>query len=93
MLEKLEFEAQTGGGQPEIRRIGVDDRGPPDMGADQPLSSGNLVSIDHALSPGIHISTLSNVSLICHPNEHGSYATARSLRATEGRPRKRGKLG
>ena len=66
MLEKLEFEAQTGGGQPEIRRIDLDDRGPSDMGPDQPLSLGNLVSIDHALSPGIHISTRRNVSLICH---------------------------
>jgi hypothetical protein len=57
MLEKLEFEAQTGGGQPEIRRIDLDNRGPSDLGADQPLSLGNIVSIDAALNRGIHIST------------------------------------
>jgi len=57
MLEKLEFEAQTGGGQPEIRPIDLDNRGPSDLGADQPLSLGNIVSIDAALNRGIHIST------------------------------------
>ena len=57
MLEKLEFEAQTGRSQPEIRRIGLDDRGPSDVGPDHPLSLGNIVLIDHVLSRGIHIST------------------------------------
>ena len=40
MLKKLKFEAQVGGGQPEIRRIDLDDRSPPDVGPDQPLCSG-----------------------------------------------------
>src|ERR1700732_5494617 len=65
MLEKPQFETPTGGGQPEICRIDLDDRGPPDVGADQPLSLGDIVSIDDALSPGIHISTRHNGCLIC----------------------------
>jgi hypothetical protein len=53
------------------------------MGADQPLSLGNIVSIDHALSPGIHLNS-SQFSLICHSNRHGSYACAHSLPGPEG---------
>jgi hypothetical protein len=54
------------------------------VGADQPLSLANIVLIDDALNAGIHISTRHNGCLIRHANEHGSYATARSLRGPEG---------
>ena len=53
----FKFEAQTGGGQPEICRIDLYDWGPSDVGPYQPLRLGNIVLIDDALSPGIHIST------------------------------------
>ena len=42
VLQKLELEAQTGGGQPEICRIDLYDRGPSNLGPDQPLSLGSL---------------------------------------------------
>jgi hypothetical protein len=40
VLQKLEFEAQTGGGQREICCINLYDWGASDVGADQPLRSG-----------------------------------------------------
>jgi len=60
VLEKLKFEAQTGGGQPEIFRVDLYDWGPSDVGPDQPLSFSDIVLIDDAFSLGIHISTRHN---------------------------------
>jgi hypothetical protein len=53
MLKKLKFEAQAGGGQPEIRRIDLDDRSPPDMGSDRLFCLGDRASINDIV--GVHV--------------------------------------
>jgi hypothetical protein len=53
MLEKLKFEAQAGGGQPEVRRTDVDDWCPPDLRSDQLLCLGDRASINDIV--GLHV--------------------------------------
>jgi hypothetical protein len=57
MLEKLKFEAQAGGSQSEIRRIDLYDRSPPNVGPDQPLCLGAIVSINDGVGLDVHGST------------------------------------
>ena len=63
MLEKLKFEAETRGTQPEIRRIGLDDRRPPNKRSDQPLGLGNRASINEVVGLDVHRSTQSPIGL------------------------------
>ena len=57
MLEKLKFEAEARGSQPEIRRIDLYDGSPPNVGSDQPLCLGDIVSINHVVGLDVHGST------------------------------------
>jgi hypothetical protein len=62
VLEKLKLEAQPGGIRTEIRRINLDHRSPPNMRSDQPLSLGDIGSLDHAAGSDAHRSTHRKVS-------------------------------
>jgi hypothetical protein len=57
MLKKLKFEAEARGSQTEIRRIDLYDRSSPNVGADQPLCLGDIVSIDDVVGLDVHGST------------------------------------
>ena len=57
MLKKLKFEAEAGGSQTEIRRIDLYDRSPPNVGSDQPLCLGDIVSINDVVGLDVHGST------------------------------------
>src|ERR1700730_10689171 len=57
MLKKLKFEAEARGSQTEIRRIDLYDRSPPNVGSDQPLRPGDIVSINDVVGLDVHGST------------------------------------
>jgi hypothetical protein len=57
MLKKLKFEAEARGNQPEIRHIDLYDRSPPNVGSDQPLGLGDMVSINDVVGLDVHGST------------------------------------
>ena len=54
MLEKLKFEAEARGSQPEICRVDFYDRGAPNVGSDQPLCLGDRASINGVLGLDVH---------------------------------------
>jgi len=57
VLEKLKYESETGGTQPEIRRIDLDDGSPPNVRSDQPLGLGDRISINDIVGLDVHGST------------------------------------
>jgi hypothetical protein len=57
MLKKLKLEAEARGSQTEIRRIDLYDRSPPNVGSDQPLGLGDMVSINDVVGLDVHGST------------------------------------
>ena len=57
MLEKLKFEAEARGSQPEIRRVDFYDRGAPNMRSDQPLCLADRALINGIGGLDVHGST------------------------------------
>src|SRR3984893_13116889 len=54
VLKKLKFEAEVRGSQTEIRRIDLADRSLPNVGSDQPLRPGDIVSINVVVGLDVH---------------------------------------
>jgi hypothetical protein len=57
MLKRLKFETEARGNQTEIRRIGLYDRSPPNVGSNKPLRLGDIVSINDVVGLDVHGST------------------------------------